>query len=339
MTTQIFDINSSAGRDLLAKGARPRWNKRTNTLQITTPRGLVLNSLLRKDEWESLDSAVVEAARDSLIGIADLRAAGLVKREGFGVLLSQYNQVSEMTAPSVNMSGRSADDKDRVDFDLEGVPLPIISKSYDIGARELTASRALGSALDVTHAAAAAAVVSEQLEDFLFEGYSGVNFQGKTIYGYTTHPDRNADTASSFGGGDWGTVANPALTVAGMINAARGDNYKGPYMVYAAATQYNQARNAFYTDGSGDTPYDRIKRLSGIVDLKASDRIGDGEIVLVQMTRNVVDVAEVPGFQLLNLEWTSGDEMTGHFRILTVAVPRIKSEYSGRSGIVHATGA
>lgn len=329
----------SAGRRDLAKGARPRFNKRTGQAQIVTPRGLTLNSLLRKDEWESLDSAVVQAARDRLVGIADLRAAGLVKQEGFGVLLSQYNQVSEMTAPSVNMSGRSRDDKDRVEFDLVGVPLPIISKSYDIGARELAASRALGSGLDTTHAAAAAAVCAEMLEDFLFEGYSAINFQGATIYGLTTHPERNTDTASNYGGGDWGTVDNPAKTVAGMINAAHGDRYFGPFMVYASTTQYNEARNAFYTDGSGDTPYDRIRRLSGIIDLKPSDRIGAGEIVLVQMTSDVVDLAEVPGYQLLNLEWTSGDEMEGNFRIVSLAVPRVKSEFVGRSGVVHATGA
>lgn len=332
-------LNSAQAYNDILKGGRPVINRKTGLVHVTTPRGMRVNSLLRKDEWESLDAAVVEAARDRLIGIADLRAAGLVKREGFGVLESQYNQVSEMTAASVNMSGRTDTESDRVEFDLQGVPLPIISKTYEIGERELAASRALGGGIDTTHAFAASAVLAEQLEDFLFEGYSAVNFNGKTIYGYTTHPNRTADTATNFGGGDWGTVANPVGTVAGMINAAHLDNHYGPYMVYAATTQYNQARNSFYTDGSGDTPYDRIKRLSGIIDMKPSDRIGDGEIVLVQMTRDVVDLAEVPGYQQLNLEWTSGDGMTGFFRIVTIAVPRVKSTYGSKSGVVHATGA
>lgn len=336
---QVFNLMSDPGMNAV-RGARPIVNRKTGQVHIITPRGLKVNSALRKDEWESLDARVVRAAVQRLNGVQHLRDLGLTKDEGsIGTLLSQWNTVSEMTAPDVNMSGRTAVGKDRQDFNLTGVPLPVIAKAYDIGARELAASRNNGAALDTSHAEASARVVAEKQEDILFNGYSSINFQGFTIYGYTTHPNRNTDTATNYGGGDWGTVGNPEKTVAGMIGAANGDRFFGPFYVYAATTQYNQASNLFNTDGSGDTGADRIRRLAGVAGFFPGDFLADGVVILVQMTADVVDWAFVPGFELVNLEWTSGDGMTDMFKVLTVSVPRIKADYGGRSGVVHATGA
>lgn len=347
----VQDIRSAGGQETAQYGARPIVNRRRDESftwqidphsgmpQIRTNRGLVVNSMLRQEEWERLDAAVVQAAVHRLNGIAHLRERGLVLPLGsLGVLTSQFSQVSEMTAADVNMSGRSRTERDRVDFDLEGRPVPIISKEYEIGQRELLASRLGNTPIDTTHAAAAARVVAEMSEQILFEG-SNLKFRGDSIYGYTTHPNRNNDTAGSYGGGDFGTESNGVKTIAGMINAANGDNFFGPFVVYIATTQYNELANSFHTDGSGDSELERVMRLASIENVYPSDVIGDGELVLVQMTSDVVDLAEVTGFVNRNVEWTSPDGTVTHFRVMTVHVPRIKSDYSGNCGVVHATGA
>src|SRR5712691_9519540 len=110
------------------------------------------NTLLRKDEWELLDTRVVEIAANVLNGINDLRAAGLtVPLGGLGVLVSQYETVSDMTDAEVNMAAETDDQEDRINYTLFGVPVPITSKSFRIDIRSLSASRMHGGMLDTTH--------------------------------------------------------------------------------------------------------------------------------------------------------------------------------------------
>lgn len=333
LTGNMIEAVSGASRPLAV-------NSRTGEVQIKTPRGIVVNSLLRKDEWEELDRAVVESAKYPLRLVNDLRGRGLVQRlGGLGSMVSQYNKGSAMTAAELNMTGRGRGLQDAVEFSLAGVPVPVIFKEFTIGTRELEAARQSGDALDTTHFMEAARVVAEKMESMCVDG-GGFTFNGATVYGITNESNRNTDTASNYGGGDWGTITNVVPTVAGMIGAAKGDAKYGPYMVYAYTTQYNQAALNFYTDGSGQTAGDRIRALPGVLGFEELPTLAAGEVVLVQMTRDVIDWAYVPGFENpILVEWTSGDGMTNNFRVMAVGAPRVKSHYDGKSGIVHATAA
>lgn len=336
---QLVDFSSSEGHKLLAGGSRPlRVHKGTGAVEIPTARGITVNSLLRKDEWEQLDEAVIRAARFPLRGVEDLRSRGLVQQlGGMGTLVSQWNTGSEMTEATLSMSGRSQNDLDRVDHKLAGVPVPIAHKSFIIGTRELDASRRMGDGLDVTSAEEATRVVAEKLEDMLFNG-ADVTFNQNTIYGYRTHPNRNTDTATNYGGGVWSTIANVVPTVAGAIAAANADDHYGPFVLYLSTQQYNEAALKYFDDGSDTTPLDRILRMPQIeaVQQLSTAIMPDGEAVLVQMSRSVVDWAEAMMIRMV--EWTSGDGLTGNFKVMAVAAPRTKARYDSKSGIVHITG-
>lgn len=334
---QILNINSEAARSALYGGSRPMVNKRTGEVQIVTARGLRVNSILRKDEWQEIDQAVVEAAKTRLVAVEHLRQRNLVQPlGGIGTLTSQWNVTSTLTAADVNMTGQALGERDLPDSLVKNVPVPVIFKQFAVGARVLDASRRLGDGIDVTGAYEAARVVAEMAETMLVNGYS-LTFNGGTIYGYTTHTNRNTDTATNYGGGDWGTITNVLPTIAGMIAAANGDGYYGPFAVYAATTQYNQAALTYFTDGSGQTPAQRVLSLSNVALFEMCPTLADGVIVLAQLSRNVVDWAEAMPIQ--TLEWASGDGMVSHFKVMMVASPRVKADYSGNSGIVHATGA
>lgn len=345
-------LYSNEGVQAALGGSRYRVNKKTGHVQVRHTRLGWVNSLLRKDEWEELDAAVVGAATQRLNGIAHLVQRNQVKRlGGIGTLVSQFNTASQMTAAAVTIHGESRGSNDRVDFKLNSVPVPVIHKEYYFSERELEASRTMGNGLETGHAEAAARVVAESLESMLFLGNTSIVLNGAYIYGYTTHPNRNTGSAT----GDWGTAGNAVTTVANMIASAQGDNHFGPYYVYAATTQYNEAANIFFTDGSGQTQLDRIKRLAGIAGVFPSDWLTAGTIVLVQMQSDVADLAYVPGYGfgdagdetggaqpisgVTNLEWMSGDGLLTNFKTLTIAVPRVKDRYDGKSGIVHFTGA
>ena len=319
--------------------------KRVPTQIYNSRLNMWMNSLLLKDEWEELDTAIIKAANTKLQLVGDLVSLGLVKRLGsIGTMISQWNTASAMNAATVSMDGRSQGDADRVDYILNSVPVPVIFKPYHFGSRELASARNTGDAIETSHAEAAARVVVEQLETIAVSGLSTLNFNGKSIAGITN--EANVNTGS---GSDWGTIGNVITTVAAMITALEADGHYGPYMLYAARTQFNQAKNGFFTDGSGDSGYDRVLRMSGIMGFKALDGLTDGTCVLIQMTNEVIDLAFVPGFGfgsidemgagpvngVTNLEWMSGDGMATYHKVLTIAVPRVKSRYDGKSGIAY----
>ena len=338
---QILDIETPAGTEA-AQGSRPfvvqtnAQGRQVEQVMINTARGLQVNSLLRRDEWQELDNAVVTAARQRLNGVADLQRLGLIRQlGGIGTLVSQWNQASEVGEAAVNMTGQAAQDRGRVDYKLAGVPVPIIFKDYVIPIRQLEASRRLGNAIDTSHAFSASRVVAEALESMLFLGNT-VTLNGNQIYGYTNHPQRNTDTAANYGGGDFGTIGNIVSTILGMVAAANAAQYYGPFGLYFANAQYVEMLET-YTDGSGQTALQRALSLPMIEFIKPSDFLTATHGVMVQMTPDVIDLAVAQ--DITNLEWTSGDGMTGNFKVMQVAAPRIKSDYNNNSGIVHVTGA
>lgn len=347
---QIVSASSGEAAKLLGNGARPIINEktgqplfdqRTGQLQIMTSRGLVVNSALRKDEWEELDRAIVQAAVAPLNMTQRMITAGLTRPlGGLGTLIAQYNQISEMTAANVSLSGNASGQKDRVDYDLVGVPVPVIFKEFELNQRYLEASRRLGDSIDTANGAAAARVVGEKVEDLLINGDSSVNLNGNTIYGLTSHPDRNTDTATNLGGGDFGTISNIIPTFSGILSALKADNYRGPYGVFVADTQYDQMAHQFYSDGSGQNALNRVLQIPSIQFIDSSAWLDAGEVVVVHLSKDVVELAYVQQYwPITNLEWTSGDGMQSNFKVMTVFAPMVKSDYNGRSGIFHATGA
>lgn len=337
---QVLTLNSREGQAALAGGYRPVVNKRTGEVMLRLGNGLMVNSTLKKDEWEELDSAVVQAATKPLNVAATLQRLGLVRRLGsIGTLTAQYNQVSEVTAANRSLTGTTAGQEDLPDYDLVGVPVPVIFKEFEIPMRTLTASRRMGDGLDLTAAVAAAKVVGESIEDLVITGDTTINLNGSSIAGLTSHSDRNTDTATNYGGGDWGTITNVVSTISGMIAAAEGDNYFGPYALFVATTQYGQASRAFFTDGSGDTPRDRALRIPQLQLFEPAHWLSDGVAVLINLSRDVIELAYVDAYYpVVNMEWTSGDGMVTSYKVMSVVTPIVKSEYSGKSGIVHCTG-
>lgn len=328
-------------------GSRPDWlpphlkgmavNKKTGQVRVMTERGIVVNSQLRRDEWQQLETDIQQAALQRLRAVSDLTGRGLTQSIGsLGVLTTQWSQVSELTGATVSMSGQSNAERDRLDFKIAGRPVPVISKEFMIPKRQLEAARLGGMQLDTATGMAASRVVAEEMESMLIDGNAAVVFDGNTIYGYRTEPNRNTSTAAALGGGDWGTISNIIPTVAGMVNAAAGDRYYGPFMLYASTTQYNQATLAYYSD-VGDTPRERILKMPQIAGFEVLDLLADGELILAQMTKDVVAWAEHMGITVV--EWMAGDGMVSFFKVLAVATPEVKSEYNSRSGIVHVTGA
>ena len=290
------------------------------------------NTLLHKDEWELMDSRIIAVSSNVLRAIGDVRAAGLTTQlGGLGVLISQYEQVSEMTDASVNMAVEVDDEEDRLNFPLVGVPVPIISKSFRIDARSLAATRRNGGALDTTHIDTATRKVAEKLEEIFFQGSTLVQ-RSQSIPGVMNHLSRNVIS----GGADWGTATNIYPNVLAMIAALQADNFFGPYKLYLHPDQYIQM---FALNASTAVPImQTVLQLPGFMpgSISPSNYVTAGQGVMINMTSDVLDLAI--GQDIAPVEWETKGGLVTHYKVLCAMVPRIKADAVGHSGIAHISG-
>lgn len=291
-------------------------------------------ALLRYDEWKDIDRVIIEVAVDRLVGIADLMGKGLIHNLGsIGNVISMWERQSDITGASVSMSGIARGEKDTPEFDTAQVPVPVVFKDFEVNARRLEASRKFGASLDVTMPALAARVVSEKSEDMLFAG-NAIQVDGSTIYGYTTHPDRNTVDMTKVWTDATKTGANILADVQGMLAAARADKKFGPFTLYIPG-EYEGKLDDDYDPASGDTRTirQRLLALSGIQDIVVADRLANHNVILVQMTRDVVDLAMAQ--DITTVQWQVYGGLQEEFKVMAVWAPRVKSDYDGNCGVVH----
>ncbi len=328
MNTQIVQ-GFDAQVELISNTYRPRFRANAR------PNEPAINSILLRREWEGLDTAVVESYRIRLNAVADVMAAGLTSNTTLAEMLNSWRVSSERGRPDVTMDGRSRVDRDRTDRKTFSVPIPIISTQYEFNMRELMAARAVGADLETAEAVEAGQAIAEEQERILFDGNDDVVVQGARIYGFTNHPDRLTDTATNFGGGDFGTENNGFDSIVGAVAEMADDRYFGPFNVYIANTQYHELLE-YQTDGSGDIQIERILRLPQISSIKPSDMMDDGELVMVQMARQVLDLRVALSLQ--NRQWDHPDGSAVFMKAMLSQVPRLKPDYRGNLGICHMTG-
>lgn len=312
------------------------------TAQKLLASGLKVNALrtnatLRKDEWVQYDKAVVEAAQVRMVGVADLMSRGLVYRfgNGLGKTVLEYEDASDMSDAQVSMDGVTRGRNDRVEFDLNYLPLPITHKDWFLNIRVLNASRAGGSNLDTTQAALAARKVSEAVENYLFNGSSTFTYGGGTIYGLTDQTYRNTGTLTV----DWASATGDQILddVKNMKQASIDARHFGPWMLYIP-TAYETALDDDFKAASDKSIRQRVKEISGIIDIRVADKLtttstGKKQVVLVQMTADVVRMVE--GLPLTNVEWQEQGGMITNYKVMTILVPQVRADQDNRSGVTN----
>lgn len=290
------------------------------------------NTFLTEEDWRVIDSAVVRAAEQRLTIVADLNAAGLIHPlDGLGVLESEFHRISDMEPAEQSMSGSTRGEKDLPDTAISIVPIPITFKEWEIEGRFLLSSQRRGEPIDVSAAFAAARQVSEKLEDMVFNG-GDIVLGGNQIYGLTNHPDRGTHTISV----SWTTAGGAAILadVIAMLNVANGQDYYGPFDVYVGGNYWTPLMDDFKTN-SDKTILQRLLELPDIRSIKPADQLADSNVLMVQMTPDVVDLAVAQ--ELDTVDWETQGGAIQHFKTMAAMAPRVKSDYSGKSGIVHGS--
>lgn len=295
----------------------------------------VTNAVLRYDEWRQLDDAVVRAGMQRLVGFDDLRSRGLVYNlnNAMGTTVLTYERLSEAMEANVSINPVKRGDDDQVDFEAAHLPIPVIHADYQINERILQESRNRGESLDTLNAEAAARKVAEKLEDMLFGSTSLLTYGGGTIYTYLTEPNINPVTLSESWDASGKTAAEILADVIAMKQASIDDRHYGPWMLYIP-TSYDTVMDEDYSTSGASTQTirQRIESVNGILGVRVVDRLPADTVLLVQMTSDVVDI--VDGLPLQNVEWSTEGGFIHNYKVMTIQIPRVKSDYNNRSGIV-----
>jgi hypothetical protein len=312
-------------------GGDPKDVKNYRTVPINA------NATLRRDEWKQLDDAILGISEKRLGGVQDLIDAGLTFNLGnaMGTTVLEWHDVGDAMEADLTMDGVTRSMGDRPSYGHHYLPIPIIHVDYEINSRVLEASRRLGNPLDTTAAERAARKVNEKLEDMLFTNTTYA-FGGGTIYSYINHTDRNTGSLHDAWSDSAATAAGMVTDVLNMKQDSINDHHYGPWKLYIPTAYETIIDEDYDATTPGTTIRDRILKIDGITGIKVVDTLPANNVLLVQMTRDVVRL--IRGLGLQNVEWQTEGKFITKYKVLTIQVPQIRSDQDGRSGIIHYTG-
>lgn len=305
--------------------------------------GILVNAgTLRRDEWKSLDEAVLRIAESRLGGVQDLVSRGLTHTvgNGMGSTVMEWHDVSDALTAVATMDGVNRGENDRPVYQTNYLPLPIIHADYEINSRVLASSRMKGESIDTTMAERATRKVNLLLEQMLFTNttyaWGDVDDRSRnSIYSYINHPDRTQVTLSTYGAWDASatTGANILASVLAMKKAAIAAFHYGPYTLYIPVGYETVLDEDYDTTTPGTTIRERILKIDKIEKVLVVDTLTAANVLLVQMTPDVVRL--VRGMGLQNVEWQTEGKFLTNYKVMTIQVPQIRSDQAGSCGVVH----
>jgi hypothetical protein len=113
------------------------------------------------------------------------------------------------------------------------------------------------------------------------------------------------------------------------------DNFfYGPWVLYVPTAYETRLDKDYSASGASlQTIRERILKISGILDVKVIDMLPTDNILLVQMTSDVVRLVRGMGIQ--NVEWQQEGGMITKYKVMTIQVPQIRADQTGKCGVVH----
>ena len=343
-----FQATGSIGQRLLAANMDPNvlrpwldrktgksWKTVYNARKEKFETVPATNATLTYDQWKAIDTAVLAAARTRLRGIADLESRGLTYNlDGMASTVLQYDDVDEMSAAQRSMDPISRGDKDRPDFTTKYLPLPIVFKDFSLNVRVLNISQKMGTPLDTRMAEMASRKVAELLEADLFNGTSSYAYGGGTIYGYRDFTNRNEVTLNAHWNDSAATGATILDDVISLKQASINDSYYGPWVLYIP-TNFETAIEADFKAASDKSIRQRLLEVDGLEDIRVSDTLTADNVIMVQMTSDVVRL--VNGMNISVVQWDINGGLGIEFKVMAIKVPQIRADQSGKCGVIHGS--
>lgn len=285
-----------------------------------------------------IDNAVIGVGLERLVIVGDWLSEGLVYNlpNPLSVTEVYHEKVSKVGHAKRVMNPTSRGENQLLDRSGVRTPVYITMDDFQFPIRTLLASERVGAPLDTAQAAQTTRRVNEAIEDAAINGWNPT-VAGNSTYGLLTHP--NVNTVAYTGNEAWdaaGHTGEEILTdVLNMIEALQGDRFYGPYNLYVP-TSYGIKLMEDFKANSGLTIQRRLEEVQAGgrgLRVRVADNLPADRTVMMQMTSDVADV--IVGEQPTLISWTDGGPgWELFFAVLAIMVPRIKSTYTGQSGIV-----
>jgi len=285
-------------------------------------RHLVENNTLREDQTRAIEEALLGVARRDLVGMADISGFRVPLAQGIGATTFEYDKIAPVGEATQSMSILNLGARDLVNFSRTAIPVPVTASQFRMDARLMAAGRGMGQSVDVTNIEEHSRSVMEKLEDTLVNG-STVVLGTNTLTGYTNFACRES---LSFSGGTWSLLTPPGLGAAvtdvlAMRAALRDNGYTGPYTLYLP-TNFDGVIDDDYKTESDRTLRERLLVINGISQIKVLPQLSDSEVLLVQMTRSVVELAV--GQSPTVVTWDEFGGLAMNWAIVAVMAPALK---------------
>jgi len=301
---------------------------------------LNVTATLRKDEWQLLDEAIIQVAKERLVLQADLRSRGLVFTipNGMGTTVFQTETESDVNEAEITMDGLEDAQNDRPQININNLPLPIIHKEFSFSARQIASSRTMGMTVDTSMAQKAARRVAEGVEKLLLgiaqtKIGATYTFGGGTVYGYSNFPSRLTKTFTTPDGTNQATTIAELLAAREQLTAAM---HYGPYMIYVGAS-WDQWLDGDYDvlNRNSGTLRERILKTEGFQGITRSDYLTGYSLFIVQMTSDVIRT--VIGMDMTTVQWPEKGGLKQNFKVMTIQVPQLRADDNSNTGILHGT--
>jgi len=338
MDGKNYRVQRSSPREMI----RGQMAMRIMEAEGDVGRALRTYDTLQKDQWKQLDSTVKTIVRQNLVVAQDLRnTPGILNPiNNIGILLSEWQDVSDIGDAQRDMMGLERGENQGIDFGLNAVPIPITHMDFDLPWRQLQASAGGGATtLDTRMVALATRKVSESIEDLFLYGDSSITLNGNSISGIMNHT--NVVTGSLTDGWNDATNRDPVEDVIQMKKEMVGMGFpeQGPYNVYVPSN-YSDVLENDYKQYSERTYRQRILAINGINDVKVAHRlnnstmsgISDDEVVMVYMSPEQIAVDQASDIQ--PVEWDSQGGFVTDYKVFSAVTLRLMPDYNGTLGIV-----
>lgn len=289
------------------------------------------------DAWRRIDQRAVQLQRDQLVVFNRLAAASSTPVT-MGDLVNYFPKISDSGEVHVTMDGRSEGRADQALVKYEGTPVPIFNSQARFGWRQMEVMRKGPSGIDTATIANHQRKVAEKLEDVVLNGYGAINVAGSTIYGLRTFPQR----ATGVHGMDLNgaTGAQWLGVVQGIVNAHLADNAFGRITIFLNYSDYVFADINEFTAGYPKTILARLREVSQVAEFVPVPRLVANEVISIANIGNGDWGTILSGMPMVTrpkIRHNPEDDYV--LGVIASAVPQFRSDYEGRSQIVHYTKA
>lgn len=300
---------------------------------------------LPKEAWEEIDDTVIRTAKENLVGIADLNANENTNKfyDGMSASVYTHKRISEVGPATVGVNPDKSSDTSILEMDDLTVPMLVTWKDFTLNTNQVAMANRVGLPLGYSLVEEATRSVARKLEENLFT--ATIHANSSTMYGYCTYPDRQTYTLDP----TWAdpVPANQATPeeimedVNNMMTLSMEQNHFGPWMLYIP-WQYQARLNQDYLVTTNQYPgvgsiRSRLMQLPNLIDIRVGTYVPDNTVVLVEMSSSTIIL--INGMPIRALAWEPpGTPNWDHkFKVMTITVPLIISDYINQCGIIHGS--